>query len=549
MDKKENVFIIGHRNPDTDSICSAISYAYLKNKIGNSNYIPMRAGEINEETSFVLKHFNCKVPDLITDVGTQVKDLEISSVDGISENISLKKAWNIMEDKFKATLVVTDKDNKLDGIITLEDIATSYMNIYESNTLATARTPYENVIETINGTLITGDVNQIIEKGKVFIATANSDLMEEYIEKYDVVITGNRYESQLCAIEMGASCIIICEGAKVSKTITNLAKDRNCLIITTNFDTFTVARLIHQSIPVSFFKQKKNLITFKLDDFTNNIKDIITKNRRRDFPILKDDGTYIGMISRRNLISPKRKKVIIVDHNEVSQAVKNIEEAEILEIIDHHRIGTLETVAPAYFRNQPVGCTSTIIYQMFVENNVEIPREIAGLMCSAIISDTLLFRSPTCTALDEQTAKKLAEISKINLEEYAFNMFRAGSDLAQKSAEEISKQDFKKFTIQDVSFGVGQINSMDYDEEKVISEKLSEYLQKFRKEQNLDMIFFMITNILDRNTRLIYFGKDSKELVEKSFNVEAGESSCILKNVVSRKKQLIPQFAITLQGE
>lgn len=255
------------------------------------------------------------------------------------------------------------------------------------------------------------------------------------------------------------------------------------------------------------------------------------------------------MISRRNLISPKRKKVIIVDHNEVSQAVKNIEEAEILEIIDHHRIGTLETVAPAYFRNQPVGCTSTIIYQMFVENNVEIPREIAGLMCSAIISDTLLFRSPTCTALDEQTAKKLAEISKINLEEYAFNMFRAGSDLAQKSAEEISKQDFKKFTIQDVSFGVGQINSMDYDEEKVISEKLSEYLQKFRKEQNLDMIFFMITNILDRNTRLIYFGKDSKELVEKSFNVEAGESSCILKNVVSRKKQLIPQFAITLQGE
>lgn len=279
MDKKENVFIIGHRNPDTDSICSAISYAYLKNKIENSNYIPMRAGEINEETSFVLKHFNCKVPDLITDVGTQVKDLEISSVDGISENISLKKAWNIMEDKFKATLVVTDKDNKLDGIITLEDIATSYMNIYESNTLATARTPYENVIETINGTLITGDVNQIIEKGKVFIATANPDLMEEYIEKYDVVITGNRYESQLCAIEMGASCIIICEGAKVSKTITNLAKDRNCLIITTNFDTFTVARLIHQSIPVSFFKQKKNLITFKLDDFTNNIKDIITKNR------------------------------------------------------------------------------------------------------------------------------------------------------------------------------------------------------------------------------------------------------------------------------
>lgn len=507
----------------------------------------MRAGEINEETSFVLKYFNFKTPSLITDVGTQVKDLEIADIEGISENISLKKAWEIMEDKYKATLVVTDNKNKLDGIITLEDIATSYMNIYESNTLATAKTPYENVIETIGGTLIVGDKNKIIKKGKVFIATANPDLMEEYIEKNDVVITGNRYESQLCAIEMGADCIIVCEGVKVSKTIIKLATERNCLIITTNFDTFTVARLIHQSIPVSYFKQTKNIITFKLDDFTNNIKEIMTKNKRRDFPILKDDGTYIGMISRTNLISPKRKKVILVDHNETSQAVKNIAEAEILEIIDHHRIGTLETTYPAYFRNQPVGCTATIIYQMFIENNIEIPSNIAGLMCSAIISDTLLFRSPTCTFLDEQVAKELAKISKINLEEYAFNMFKAGSDLTKKTAEEISKQDFKRFIIQDVSFGVGQINSMNHDEEKLILEKLSDYLENFRKEQNLDMIFFMITNILDRNTNLLYFGKGSQELVKNSFGVEVGENNCILKNVVSRKKQLIPQFAITLQ--
>lgn len=488
MEKKDNVFIIGHKNPDTDSICSAISYAYLKNKIGNANYIPMRAGEINEETSYVLNHFKVDAPELLADVGTQVKDLEISLIDGISENISLKKAWNIMEEKYKATLVVTDSENKIDGIITLEDIATSYMNIYESNTLATAKTPYENVIETIGGTLIVGDKSQIIDKGKVVIAAANPDLMEEYIEKYDVVITGNRYETQLCAIEMGASCIIVCEGATISKTILKLASERGCLIITTNFETFTVARLIHQSIPVSFFKTKKNLITFELDDFTNDIKEIITKNKRRDFPIVNSDGTYVGMISRRNLITPKRKKVIIVDHNEASQAVKNIDEAEILEIIDHHRIGTLETVSPAFFRNQPVGCTATIIYQMFMENNVEIPKEIAGLMCSAIISDTLLFRSPTCTQIDEITAQRTAEISGINLEEYAFNMFKAGSDLMQKNAEEISTQDFKKFNIQDVSFGVGQINSMSHDEEKVILEKLSVYLDGFRQEQNLDMI-------------------------------------------------------------
>lgn len=549
MTQKENIFIIGHRNPDTDSICSAISYSYLKNKIGNANYIPVRAGKINEETSFVLKYFDVPSPELLLDVGSQVKDLEISMIDGISENISLKKAWNIMEEKAKATLVITDDKNKLDGIITLEDIATSYMNIYECNTLATAKTPYENVIETIEGELIVGNKDKIIKTGKVFIATANPDLMEEYIEKNDVIITGNRYESQLCAIEMGADCIIVCEGAKISKTIMKLANERNCIIITTKFDTFTVARLIHQSIPVSFFKKKNNLITFSPNDFISSIKETISKNKRRDFPIVSDDGTYIGMISRRNLISPKRKKLIIVDHNETSQAVKNIQDAEILEIIDHHRIGTLETVTPAYFRNQPVGCTSTIIYQMFKENNVEIPKNIAGLMCSAIISDTLLFRSPTCTDLDEQIAKELAKLAQINLEEYAFNMFRAGSNLVDKHHNEILRQDFKKFTIQEISFGVGQINSIDFEEEKIISDKLKIVLNDFRKEEKLDMIFFMITNILDKSTNLLFFGKGSKELVENAFDIDANENNCILKDVVSRKKQLIPQFAIALQGE
>lgn len=551
LQRENQVIVIGHRNPDTDSICSAISYAYLKNQIrkGDEVYVPKRAGELNEETTFVLQHFEVAKPELITDVGTQVRDLEISTFSGVTRKLSLKKAWKTMEETGKQTLAVTDELGRLEGIITLEDIATSYMNIYENNTLANATTPYRNLIETIEGELLVGNMDDVITGGKVLIAAANPDLMEDYIGEQDVVITGNRYESQLCAIEMGADCVIVCEGATVSKTIRKLADHHHCHLISTNFDAFTVARLINQSIPVRHFMRSKNLTTFRPEDTTDKIKEIMAKKKYRDFPILNEDGNYLGMVSRRNLISPKRKQVIIMDHNELSQAVHNIQEAEILEIIDHHRIGTLETVSPVYFRNQPVGCTSTIVYQMFMEQQVEIPPHIAGLLCSAIISDTLLFRSPTCTPIDEAAAKYLAGIAGIEPQEYAGQMFHAGSNLAHKTAEEIFLQDFKKFTIQEVGFGVGQINSMSEEELDGILEKLLPYLEQARKEQDVTMLFFMLTNILDKSTMLLYAGEGAKELVSGAFGVEAGPEATLLNGVVSRKKQLIPQFAIELQGE
>lgn len=551
LQRENQVIVIGHRNPDTDSICSAISYAYLKNQIrkGDEVYVPKRAGELNEETTFVLQHFGVAKPELITDVGTQVRDLEISTFSGVTRKLSLKKAWNTMEETGKQTLAVTDEQGRLEGIITLEDIATSYMNIYENNTLANATTPYRNLVETIEGELLVGNSDDVITGGKVLIAAANPDLMEDYIGEQDVVITGNRYESQLCAIEMGADCVIVCEGASVSRTIRKLAADHRCHLISTKFDAFTVARLINQSIPVRHFMRSRNLTTFRPEDTTDKIKEIMAKKKYRDFPILNEDGNYLGMVSRRNLISPKRKQVIIMDHNELSQAVHNIQEAEILEIIDHHRIGTLETVSPVYFRNQPVGCTSTIVYQMFMEQQVEIPPHIAGLLCSAIISDTLLFRSPTCTPIDEAAAKYLAAIAGIEPQEYAGQMFHAGSNLAHKTAEEIFLQDFKKFTIQEVGFGVGQINSMSEEELEGILEKLLPYLEQAKKEQDVTMLFFMLTNILDKSTMLLYAGEGARELVSGAFGVEAGPEATLLSGVVSRKKQLIPQFAIELQGE
>ena len=423
---KRKTTVIGHRNPDTDSICSAICYANLKRAITGDAYIPARAGHVNGETRFVLDYFGMEEPKLVEDVRTQVKDIEIRKTRGVADNISLKKAWNIMQENNVVTIPSVRPDGTLEGLITVGDITKTYMNIYDSSILSKAHTQYSNIIETLEADIVVGDADVYFDKGKVLIAAANPDLMEFYIEPHDLVILGNRYESQLCAIEMGADCIIVCEGAGVSMTIKKIAQDRGCTVIATTYDTYTAARLINQSMPISYFMTREHLITFNSDDYTDEIREVMASKRHRDFPILDKEGRYLGMISRRNLLGAKGKQVILVDHNEKSQAVAGIESAEIMEIIDHHRLGTVQTMAPVFFRNQPLGCTATIIYQMYLENKVDIEPKIAGLLCSAIVSDTLLFRSPTCTPVDEMAARSLAAIAGLDIEKYAMEMFGAG---------------------------------------------------------------------------------------------------------------------------
>lgn len=546
---KKQIFVVGHKNPDTDSICSAICYANLKNKLSDDVlYIPKRAGHINQETDYVLSKFGVPSPEYITDVRPQIRDIEIRQTEGVRSNISLKKAWNLMREKGVVTLPIT-KENNIEGLITITDIATSYMDVYDSNILSTAKTQYSNIIETLDATLIVGDENKYFDTGKVLVAAANPDLMESYIEENDLVILGNRYESQLCAIEMHAACIIVCEGAPVSITIKKLATERNCTIISSPHDTFTVARLINQSMPISFFMRNDNLVTFTTDDFIDDIKSVMAKKRHRDFPILNKHGQYIGMISRRNLLGAEKKKVILVDHNETTQAVDGITDAEIVEIIDHHRIGSLETLSPVFFRNQPLGCTATIIYQMYIENNVEIEPYIAGLLCSAIISDTLMYRSPTCTVIDKMAAEELAKIAGIDVEKFATDMFTAGSNFKSKSAEEIFYQDFKKFSNNNITFGIGQILTMSNDELEETKEKLKPYLIKALNEHGVDMIFFMLTNMIEESTTLICEGNGASELVESAFMVKEKDDSFLLEGVVSRKKQLIPKIMIAMQQE
>ncbi|MBB6040578.1 manganese-dependent inorganic pyrophosphatase [Oribacterium sinus] len=554
------VLITGHKNPDTDSICAAISYSRLKNKINNTDrYIPCRAGNPNAETSFVLEHFKVDAPLLLDNVKTQVSDIAYRKTPGVSKNMSLKQAYQMMRDGHVVTLPAVNQNGILEGLITMSDIAKSYMNVYDSAIISTAETPFKNILETLEATLITGDANRNCQDGKVLIAAANPEMMNYYIEPHDIVILGNRAESQLSALDNGADCIIICEGANASPTIKALAEQNGMIIMVTSYDAYTAARLINQSIPISFFMTKEGILSFEEEDTVDEIKDVMAKKRHRDFPVISKDGRYLGMLSRRNLLGASGKQVIMVDHNELGQALDGMENAEILEIIDHHRLGTIQTLGPVYFRNQPLGCTSTIVYLMYQENKVEIDPQTAGLMMSAIISDTLLFRSPTCTKTDEMAGRALAEIAGVDIEKYAMEMFSAASDLKQKTDREIFYQDFKTFTAGDIHFGVSQVSSLNEEELLSLKPRLFHFAKEALGEENLDMAFVMLTNILKQDTLLLAVGHRADTLIQNAFLLEPKKESfefsgeeiegftAVLENVVSRKKQLIPP--LSLYGE
>lgn len=539
--EKKKVWVVGHKNPDTDSICAAISYAYLKNQTETGkNYQPKRAGAINAETRYVLDYFKAEEPELVKFAGAQIKDINFRKTAGVGSQISLKRAWETMKKLEVVTLPVTNAAGKLEGIIVTKDIATSYMDVFDNHVLAQARTPYKTIAETLEGNILVGNEHAYFVRGKVVVATSNPEYMADYMEDDDMVILGDREEAQLQAIASNASCIIIGGGLEVSEEVRAEAEKRDCIIITTPFDTFSVARLINQSMPIKQFMTRKNLVTFDIEDYVDEVKETMSKIRHRDFPIINENGNYVGMISRRNLMNMQKKQVILVDHNEKSQAVDGITEAEILEIIDHHRLGSLETMSPVYFRNQPLGCTSTIIYQMYQEKGVEVPKQIAGLLLSAILSDTLMFRSPTCTSLDKTVAEALAEIAGMDIETHAKNMFQAGSDFKNKTTEEIFYQDFKVFHTDDCDFGVAQISAMSREELDKVGEQLRPFMTQVLGDKKLDMVYVMLTDILEESSKVIFFGDNAGKILAAAFRKEEREEGILLEGIISRKKQMIP---------
>lgn len=542
------VVVIGHRNPDTDSICSAIAYAELKNKTSDLVCEPRRAGKMNQETEFVLKKFGVKPPRMCTDVNPKIRDVDYREMPGIPGSTSLRKAWEIMRDQQIDTLPVTSADNELEGVITVKDIATANMDVFDTGILAKSRTSFRNILETLDGTMAVGSADDICTTGHIRIGTATPEMLESTVEKGDIVILTNRYESQLCAIEKEASLLILCNNAKVGRTIQRIAEETGVAIMTTPVDTYAAGKLISQCAPISYYMTRSDIMKFTLVTPVADVTRVMAKVRHRYFPILDEDGKYCGMVSRRNIINLRKRRIILVDHNEATQAVEGFDQAEILEIIDHHRIGSLETSGPVYFRNQPVGCTATIVTQMYDENGVEIPPQTAGLLLAAILSDTLMFRSPTCTPVDEASARRLAKIAGVDINEFANEMFEAGEKLDGKTAEEVFLQDFKVFMCGDIRFGVAQGSYMTRKNLLAAEALLQPYLEEARNKQNVEDIYMLLTDVPKEESVVISNGRYASEVLSDGFETQPAEDgSFTLPGVVSRKKQFIPALMTAYQ--
>ena len=532
--------VIGHRNPDTDSICAAIAYSRLKNQTDPEHaYKPCRAGALNRETEFVLKRFQAPIPQLYTDVSPQIRDVDFRRRAGVDGEMSLRRAWRTMRDEQLDTLCVVD-GNDLLGVITVKDIATVSMNALDARILAEAGTSYQNIVDTLQAEVLVGSIDGRTVEGGLIIGAGSPEQIEKAVSKGDIVILANRAEGQLAAIEMDAACIVVCAGSQVSRSICMIAEEKGCIILRTDYDTYAAGQLITQSAPIRRYMVSEGLLTFTLDSPVEDATRIMASVRHHYFPVLGREGEYLGVISRRNLLNLHRKQLILVDHNEKSQAVEGLDKAEVLEIIDHHRINPLVTDSPVYFRNVPVGCTCTIVYQMYREYDAAIDPSTAGLMLSAILSDTLMFRSPTCTPADRHAAEALAGIAGVDLEEYADAMFEAGGDVTGKTAEEIFNGDYKVFTCGDIRFGVGQGSYMSERNRKASEALVGPYLESALNKQRLDYVFYMFTDVRGSSTELLMAGQGADQVVARAFDTQVSDGAALVPGIVSRKKQVIP---------
>lgn len=538
METQDIVYISGHKNPDTDSICSAIAYAEYKKKNG-INAQAVRLGELSRETEFILNYFKIAIPPKLKTVRTQISDLDIDPAVPVTADSTIQKAWLRMKQNNIKTLPIVDEENHLFGLITLSDIANKYLDTIETNVIGSRQTTLRNIIETINATLITGKAEYLPETGKVMIAAMQAKDMEPFIEEHDIIIVGNRSDIQLKALECHASCIIITGNAEISEEVIRKAEEKEAIIMLSPHDTFTTARLITQSIMVSCVSSSDNLIRFNIDDFVDDIRTKMLQTRYRSYPVVDDNNVIKGFISRYHLISSRKKKIILVDHNEKSQTVDGIDEAEILEIIDHHRYGDIQTSYPIHCKLEPVGSTATIISNIFFENAIRPSRAIAGILCAAIISDTMNFKSPTTTFKDRLTAEKLAEINGMDMADFAVKMIHESSSIEGKTAKEIVQEDYKEFRLGKHKFAISQIKTMDVHCIDQIEEEILDYMNQLAKEHQYDMVVLVITDIIQEGSLALITGERS-DLIEKAFNVAIIDHKVFLPNIVSRKKQIIP---------
>lgn len=534
--QQKPIYVIGHRNPDTDSICSAIGYAHLKQALGE-NAVAARAGKINAETKYVLEKCGYAVPKLILDLYPRVKDVMINNDITIAPDDTLRDLGNIMQHKSVKSVPVVDKNGMLVGIVTVGDLAKLYYEELEMQDLTRAGVDFAMILKVLDGTLVCGSELNRKVTGKVRIAAGSTSTINKIINANDVVLVADRHNAQLASLERNIACLVITSDAELAPELIDTATAKGTVVIRAPYDTYTCARLINQSVPVSVV-MKTHVVSFKPSDLVSDIRDAIAGTRYRNYPVV-ENGKLVGLIHRDQLISPKREKIILVDHNERTQAVDGIEEAQIVEIIDHHRLGGLETNEPIFIRHEPVGCTATIIAKMHWHRDVEIPKDIASLLLSAIISDTVLFKSPTATAEDRQTAERLAQLAGVDLVEFGMAVLKAGSSISGMTPAEIVRNDFKEFQVGESHVAVGQISVMDTAEVLAIKDEILDEMDSIIAKEHNDLILLMVTDIINESTHLIYAGQ-SLALVYQAFGRGEQEGVIYLPNVMSRKKQVIP---------
>ena len=540
MKNTKPIYTIGHRNPDTDSICSAIGYAHLKQALGE-NVVPARAGKVNAETKFALEHFHVEQPLLLTDLYPRVKDVLLDCKIVVKQHDTLRQLGEIMRDHDLRSVPVTDSKGILVGIVTVSDLAKRYFQELGMANLADMRVRYRDIIAAIDAKVLVGGVESDFIKGEVRIAAGSLKTIQAHIKENDIVLIGDRHDETIIdCVKQGISVLIVTGDGRVSADVIEEAEKRGIFVLSTPYDTYTAARLINQCVPVRRIMHQ-DPVCFKPLDLLSDIKGTMEETNYRNYPVV-ENGRLVGIVSRDNLTMPERDRVILVDHNERGQAVEGIEAAKIVEIIDHHRLGGIQTSEPIYTHAEPVGCTATIVANMHWHRDIDIPQSIAGLLLSAILSDTVLFKSPTCTPYDKKTAERLAEIAGVDIQEYGMAMLKAGSGIGDMTPMEIAKNDLKEFTIGDYRIIVSQISVMDTKEVMDLEPQLIEAMSTICEKEGFDMSLVMVTDILEEATYLLYAGSP-KTLIGEAFKKDASGTHVYLPGVMSRKKQISPPLA------
>ena len=537
---KDIIYVTGHKNPDSDSICAAYSYAEFKNLTGDTKAVPVRLGNVSQETQFVLDYFGAKAPELLKTVRLMVEDLNFDKINPVLPTLSLKSAWNVMKENNMKTLPVADENNHLLGVLSVSNLTSCYMDMWDNTILSKSNTTLENILDTLSATACYINENLKTFPGKIVVSAMDPKSMVDHINAGDIAIVGDREEAQVALIDKKVSLMIVTGAHTPCENIITLARENGVTVIVTPHDSFTTSRLIVQSVPVEYVMAKENIVSFTNNDLVDDIKDAMAQTRFRSYPVIDENDRVLGMVARYHLISKHKKKVIQVDHNERGQSVDGLEDAEVLEIIDHHRVADIQTSNPIFFRNEPIGSTSTIVAKCFFERGLTPSKTAAGLLCSAIISDTLLFRSPTCTPQDEEICRRLAEIAGISsVEDYAKEMFKAGTSLKGKTVEQIFNQDYKPFSIEDIKVGIAQVNTMDIDGFMPLKEEMLAYMNEKAKESSLDMVMLLLTDIITEGSQVLVVGERS-DIAEKAFNATLVDNTAFLPGVLSRKKQVVP---------